>query len=65
MIFADISFGVFINLTEVEVSAKSIGIELVVTTPSGLKPVFPPLNPSGLQEVVKQQAEPRASHLSE
>ena len=54
MIFADISFGVFINLTEVEVSAKSIGIELVVTTPSGLKPVFPPLNPSGLQEVVKQ-----------
>jgi hypothetical protein len=59
------SLRVLINLTEVEVPAISIGIELVVATPSGLKPVLFPLKSLGLQEVMKQEAESRASHSSE
>jgi len=65
LIFADMSLGILINLTEVEVPAISIGIKLVVTTPSRFKPVLFPLKSLGLQEVVKQEAESRASHSSE
>jgi hypothetical protein len=65
MIFADMSFGVFINLTKVEVPAKSIGIELIVATPCGLKPVFPSFDSFGLQEIVEREAELRTSHPSE
>ena len=64
MIFADMSLGVLINLTEVEVPAISIGIKLVVTAPSGLKPVLFSLKSFGFQEVMKQQAESRTSHSS-
>jgi hypothetical protein len=65
LIFADMSLGVLINLTKVEVPAISIGIKLVVTAPSRFKPMLFPLESFGFQEVMKQEAESRTSHSSE